>query len=97
MKRIKLMMSIALSLSVIMGVATVSAAAADGVLPHSLPISSIQAEVNTESVSHGLQVIAQIIRLLFGAVLIILKKGNYITLNPEQMIENIFLDKPLLK
>ena len=79
MKRIKLMMSIALSLGVIMGVATVSAAAADGVLPHSLPISSIQTEVNTESVSHGLQVIAQNKGMIMTGI-----KGNALNFSAER-------------
>lgn len=79
MKRIKLMLTIALSLSIIIGAATVSAFAVNGVEPHVLPITSVQMESNTECVSYGLQVIAQSKEIIITGI-----KGNALNFSAER-------------
>ena len=79
MKSIKLLLLVALSLSVIMGVATISAFAAEDIEPYVLPISSINVETNTESVSYGLQVIAQSKGMIMTGI-----KGNALSFSAER-------------
>ncbi len=79
MKRIKIICALILSLSVAAGIATVSAFAEDGSALYNLPVSTIEVERNTDSVSYGLQVIAESKAIIMTGI-----KGNALSFSAER-------------